>query len=269
MSTSMRRWPIWQPPEPTPQQEQRGLLWLISGVGAGDWPLKWAYAAFRDAGVSGAIRIFRWQRPGCGPLNVVFHRDNRRRAARLAEEIVQRARLNPAAAVDLVGYSGGGGLALFALEALPDDVRVRNVVLCQPAVSPTYDLTTALKRVRGQTICYRAPGDWLILGLGTLLFGTLDRRHCIAAGNVGFRLERAIADPTLCARFRQRAWRLEALRGGGHWGGHLGTLGYRWNRRYVAPYLLATGAGSAGPSSVSCPGGVPACPFDASSAGSC
>lgn len=228
----------WNPPGPTARQTERGLVWMLPGIEGGPWSMHWAHAAFRDAGVESEIRIFDWKRPLATLDNLTDHEGNRRKAAQLAKRIAAYRWQHPGGAIDLVGYSGGGGLAIMVAEALPEDVRLRNVVLAQPALSPDYDLTAALSRIDGKLVNFYSPHDWLILGLGTRMFGTMDRREVASAGKETFDLRRAIRDPTLRAKVEQHCWELRMI-GDGHFGGHFGILSYWWNRRYVAPYLLS------------------------------
>src|SRR5439155_5076711 len=93
---------------------------------------------------------------------------------------------HPTAAVFLVGKSGGTGLVVKALEHLPDDA-VEAAVLISPALSPTYDLTRALRAVRREMVVFWSPLDVIVLGVGTRIFGTIDRIKTVSAGMVGFR----------------------------------------------------------------------------------
>ena len=229
----------WQAPKPTVQESERGLVWMFPGVGGGPWSLQGAYRAFRDAGVDGDIRIHEWDLPGYDILGRLQRiAENRAQAARVAGEMAAYRREHPAGRIDLVGYSAGGGIALLVAAALPDDVRLRNLILVQPAVSPTYDLTAALRHVDGRLVSFNCPSDWLTLGLGTELFGTVDRQLTAAAGKDGFELETAVPDSALRAKVFQRRWSPEML-WSGHIGNHVNILLYAWNRKYVAPYLLA------------------------------
>ena len=210
---------------------------MLPGVEGGLWSMCWARAAFRDAGVAAEIRIFDWQRPFGTLKNLTDYEGNRRRAIQIAGSIVDYQREHPKRAVDLVGYSGGGGLAIMVAEALPKEAHLRNVVLAHPALSPDYDLTAALTRIDGKLVNFYSPHDWLILGLGTRVFGTMDRREVASAGKVRFDLARAVRDPALRAKVEQRGWELRMI-GDGHFAGHFSILSYWWNRRHVAPYLL-------------------------------
>jgi pimeloyl-ACP methyl ester carboxylesterase len=226
------------PPGPTARPVERGLVWMLPGVEGGSWSMGWARAAFRDAGVTGEIRVFDWQRPFGTLKNLTDYEGNRRKARQIAREITDYRQQHSRATVDLVGYSGGGGLAIMVAEALPEGVHLRNVVLVQPALSPDYDLTTALLRIDGRLVNFYSPYDWLILGLGTRVFGTMDRREVASAGKERFDLTRAVHDPVLREKIEQRGWELRMI-GDGHFGDHFSILSYWWNRRYVAPYLLS------------------------------
>jgi len=215
----------------------RGLLWVFPGVGAGTisvWP---ACQGLRDGGVDAEIRVMQWDRPWPDILGqLTDHEANQAQAADVARQIAAYRERHPAAAVDLVGYSGGGGLALMVAEALPEGVHVRNVVLAQPAVGPTHDLTRALRHVDGQLVNFYSPHDWLILGAGTETFGTVDRQYVASAGKEGFNLAVAAPDETLRAKVVQVSWTPEMI-WSGHLGNHVSIMGYTWNRDYVAPHL--------------------------------
>ena len=85
-----------------------------------------------------------------------------------------------------MGKSGGTGLVVRALEGLPED-SVEAAVLLSPALSPGYDLSRALRAVRREMVVFWSPLDLFVLGLGTRIFGTVDRVNSVSAGLVGFR----------------------------------------------------------------------------------
>ena len=137
----------------------------------------------------------------------------------------------------MVGYSGGGGLIIMIAEALPDGVKLNNAVLVHAAISPDYNLVPALEHIDGKLVNSYSPGDWLVLGLGTRLFGTTDREHTESAGKVGFVIEKAVTDVDLRAKVEQIKWSREMI-SSGHLGGHATINFYKWNKEYVVPYLL-------------------------------
>jgi hypothetical protein len=127
-------------------------------------------------------------------------------------------------------------MAVFVAEALPDDVYVRRIILVQPALSPDYDLTAAIRHVTNRVIHFHSHRDWFILGWGTSMFGTMDRKHVTSAGKDGFNVESAVPDPSLRARLDQRPW-TRGMMEVGHWGNHVAITNYNWNRTYIAPLL--------------------------------
>ena len=75
-----------------------------------------------------------------------------------------------------------------------------------------------------------------ILGLGTTVFGTIDRRHSAAAGLRGFRCPRGLveADRREYDKLCQIAWNPQ-LRELGHFGGHVGWLSLRLLKKHLLP----------------------------------
>ena len=197
------------------------------------------YHAFRDGGVDCAIRYFDWDTPVWAEQLGNYPR-NRTRAAYIASEIAAFHQRQPHAPIYIVGYSAGGGLAVFICEALPADVYARRVVLVQGAISPTYDLTTALEHVDDRLVSLHVPSDILILGLLTSLYGNIDRSFESAAGRLGFNADRAVPRAAQRAKLTQITWTPEMI-WSGHLGDHRSLFAYGFNRKYVAPWLSGAG----------------------------
>lgn len=217
-----------------------GLIYMLPGIEGGEWSMSFARNAFRDAGVVSDIRMFDWKRPLRPLSNLLDYEGNLERAREVAADIATYHAENPDGTIDIVGYSGGGGLAVMVAEALPAGFPLRNVILVQAAVSEDYDLTKALRRIDGHLINLHCDSDWFVLGVGTNVFGTMDRRNATSAGKSGFIIERAVPDPAQRRKLLQRPWDWEMLRVG-HIGDHFSIITYGWNKRYVAPYLLPDG----------------------------
>lgn len=232
----------WRPHTPTEAELNRGLIYIFPGIEGGPWSMAAAYRAFRDAGVESAIRIYEWPDGAAALTNLMSHERNRLEAARIAADIAAYRRAFPRQPIDLVGYSGGGGMAVMTVEALPSDVRVRNVILVQAALSREYDLTNLLWHVDGRLVNFHSPRDWVILGVGTRVCGTMDRTRGPAAGKDGFDLKRAVADESLHDCVEQVSWNVGML-WTGHYGGHYPIVLGEWNRRYIAPYLISPPVG--------------------------
>ncbi len=209
---------------------------MFPGVEGGPIALTDARRALRDLGVQSRIRTHDYGRPFGLLANLMSHDGNRLAAANIAAQIVEYRVKHPNTPIDLIGYSGGGGMAVMVAEAIPADIRLRNVVLCQPAISPTYNLSSALRRVDGKLVNLYAPNDWFMLGWGTTVFGTMDRQYVASAGKDGFQEPPKLDDPSLAEHFTQQSWTPDLI-WKGHGGMHAGILTYGWNRETVASWI--------------------------------
>lgn len=154
--------------------------------------IRWGYRRFLDAAdavaVPGSAELFSWSRSWRSFLvlpDLMARRRNLRHAERLAERLSAHAAAHPGSPVHIVAYSSGGFIALEALRLLPENVCIERLTMLAPTVSPGYDLSSAGRRCR-EMVCVSSWGDFLINGLGAVVFGTNDRRHTWAAGMVGF-----------------------------------------------------------------------------------
>ncbi|MFP4106999.1 MAG: alpha/beta fold hydrolase [Phycisphaerae bacterium] len=141
------------------------------------------------AGIDHAIPIHRWGRPipVFGPLiNQMDVFGNRLAARRLARDIVDYQDAHPGKSIHLIGHSGGGGIAVFAAEALPKDRKVDGLILLSPSISTRYDLTKALGNTRKGIVNFYTPADFGLLVIGTTVAGNVDGWHGPAAGAGGF-----------------------------------------------------------------------------------
>lgn len=217
---------------------ERGLIYIFPGIEGGPWQIKEPAAAFRAAGVVAAMEVHDWSKLNWFD-NLLNLPANRAAAKQIARRITDYTARHPTQPVHLVGYSGGGGLALMVVEALPSQVMIDNLVLVQAATSPRYRLDAALRHVRGKLVNIHCESDWFTLGVGTTIMGTMDRQFTPSAGKDGFDLTAAVRDETLRGRVVQKGWTAESFRAG-HWGGHLDMIGFGFNRELVAPWLIAT-----------------------------
>ncbi len=176
-------------PAPTPEQEQKRIVYVLPGIeGRSRYNLNIAKGLL-DGRFDGAVEIHDWT-TGAGSLAWFIHLADKRRnhieAIRLARRIVQYQRQNRKRPVYIVAHSGGAGIALQAVENLPEDTPVEAVVLLAAAVSPERDLSQSLACTRQGIWNFYSRRDFMFLVLGTSLFGTIDRRHGPSAGAVGF-----------------------------------------------------------------------------------
>ena len=96
----------------------------------------------------------------------------------------------------MLGFSAGTAVAIFALEDLPETVQVNEVVLLGTSISENYDLTKALRRVRGHVYIYTSTHDRM-LGFLMPFSGTADRKFDDpGAGITGFTLPKGASAET-------------------------------------------------------------------------
>jgi hypothetical protein len=150
---------------------------------------------------------------------------------------------HPDLPVFLVAKSGGSGVVIKALERVPAGC-VERAILLAPALSPDYDLTSALRGVSRDVTVFWSPLDLVVLGAGTRIFGTIDRIRSVSAGLVGFRPPSTSRSTTSggpgvwdgYAKLRQIRWQPSMIRTG-YFGGHIGPDSPVFLRMYVAPLL--------------------------------
>ncbi len=220
--------------------QPRPLAIVADGVGGLDvcgTGLRYVMAAER---LPHAVEVFPWGH-GFGrwlaDLTDVQNRDAKARA--IAAMVQGFKKAQPDEPVFLVGKSGGSGVVVKALELLDLDA-VERVILLAPALSPRYDLTRALRAVRAELVVFWSPLDVFILGLGTLVFGTIDRARTAGAGLVGFAApaegDRSGARNCAYSKVRQIRWR-PAMITTGYLGGHFGPDSPLFLKKYVLPLL--------------------------------
>ena len=224
----------------------RGTVFLVDGVGGLLLTPVLARKAFRQSGLPLATYVFDWHRGPRGEMlaDLVCRRRNQRAALRLARLIRCFRRCHPESPLHVLGYSGGAGIAVFAAEKLGRRARLNTLILGAPALSSAYCLERALSSV-DRCYAFVCRRDVVYLGLATAVFGTIDRRHGLSAGLVGFdSYPQGVADPGGAAgRLRQISWE-PSMRHDGHCGQHTGCATVDFICHRIVP-LLAGDAGGA------------------------
>jgi pimeloyl-ACP methyl ester carboxylesterase len=142
-----------------------------------------------DANVSSAIMIYRWGRPIpiAGPIiNQMDVLGNRIEGRRIAQVIADYQDSHAGKPVYLVGHSGGGGVAVFAAEAMPEGRKVDGLILLSASISCDYDLNKALLHCKNGIVNFYSRGDVGFLVIGTTVAGNVDGTHGPAAGQKKF-----------------------------------------------------------------------------------
>lgn len=227
---------------------QRGYVYYLDGAGGGGIT-NWSGGVrqgLRDAGYDGWGEMFSWE-TGLGVVadQTVSNEYKRDKAGTLAKKMVEYRRQYPNSPMNLIGLSAGTVIAVFALEALPADVMVENVILLSGSLSAPYDLTKALSRVRGKVYVTTSHRDPVLGGLLPLA-GTADRGSGTTAtiGVEGPRLPRGASADTrrlYASKVVVIPWKQEFERYG-NYGGHTDTVAGPFVQHYVAP-LVKTNSG--------------------------
>ncbi len=224
---------------------EHGLTLILPGIEAAG-PFAQAMVDGLFGAVPGAVRIFYWGLafPEGYIPNLMWLRRNRAKAAELAQIIQNYQDQYPGRPLHVVANSGGAGPAIFAVELLPLNRSIDGLVFLGGAVSSTYDLRPALRRLRKGIYNFYSHRDWIVLGIGTCLFGTSDRKPHVSCGFVGFKRPANLCDTeNLYAKVHQDIWKPALVDDCNHWGTHGFSASTQYIRRYVAPWI-ARNAGS-------------------------
>lgn len=212
------------------------ILLHLPGIGGRVWPDRQYTRALEEAGFADAVRVYDWTGADRG-LNALLNRPrNEREAAKVGQIIQDLRREHPDAKIIVSTHSGGAGIAVWALEGLPPDVRVDGLLFLSPALSQKYDLSKALSHVKGKAWVFTSTNDALILGAGTRMFGTIDRVREEAAGLRGF-VKPEGADDDQYKKLVQfpytNDWTVY-----GNIGDHIGYLAGAFAEKVLSPLLL-------------------------------
>ena len=224
-----------QPPPVTPDQHRRGTVMMLPGVEGNAWQLEHVYSGLRRAGIDQAIEIVPWGTPPLSSLrNLSDLPRNLERAQVIATKIKTLRTDYADAPLTLIGYSGGGGLAVLTLAALDESVTVDKTILVAAAISNRYDVRPLLARSKRGIVNLHSKRDGIV-GAGTKVFGTIDRKKTLSAGHTGFVDDQNAL--TACNGLTQIEW-TPAWRAYGHGGDHLGYLSRDWAEQVLAPMVV-------------------------------
>lgn len=231
-----------------PERLDRGYTIVLPGV-MGSAPLDHGIVkGLVDADVPSAVELYDWT---AGPLWLVYNLRaldrNRIEARKIAARIVAYQDRYPGRPVYLVGYSGGGGVAVLTLEALPADRKVTKVVLLAPTLAQDYDLQVALSRTEQGIHSFHSAIDVPVMVVLTMALGTTEGKHTFTAGAFGFQRPQGPESrrQEYASHLAQHAYDLKMIESG-HAGGHFGWANRGFVAKWVAP-MLGPASGSEPP----------------------
>ncbi len=222
-------------PDPVDELASTALVLIADGIGGLDLCATGLHYMVPRAGLHHRVETIHWCHGfGHWYRDLTNHKNLRDQAASVARRVAQYQ----SGPVYLVGKSGGCGVVLGALEALPEN-SVDRAILLAPAVSRTYNLAPALHAVRREIVVFYSPLDMVLLGAGTTLLGTVDRVRARGAGMNGF-LPPPSLDPDsrslYTTKLRQIRWGWRMARTG-YLGGHVGADSPWFLLQFVVPLL--------------------------------
>lgn len=229
------------PPDPVaiPPALQPPMVIHVTGIG-GHLPIDDHLVAglkegFHDAGEEADFEIDDWTGPDRGLIALAQVQRHEEQSTLLSKRIADLYHADSRRRIIITSHSAGCGIAVWALEKLPDDVKIDDLVMMESALSPNYDLSKALGHVKHAYSLY-SKDDSVVLGAGTRMMGTVDRVHSDASGEVGYTMP-PTGDPNQYAKLQQFAYQ--------DWwmkyddiGDHIGPMTRPFARYMLAPLLL-------------------------------
>jgi hypothetical protein len=215
----------------SPLRRRRGLAVILGGIEGPSLVQHAMAAGLLRGGWRGAVRIERWNAGvpliRCA-LNLMSRARHERTSDALVRTILEHRREYPQSPTVILAVSGGCWIAVRALEKLGSATPVDAVTLLAPAISRAHDMDASLRAARAGILVVRSPYDLVLLGLGTTLLGTSDRRFGWSAGSQGF----AAADE----RLGERLWRRTDVRYG-YFGSHCTVIAPRFVAHEITPWM--------------------------------
>jgi pimeloyl-ACP methyl ester carboxylesterase len=192
-------------------------------------------AGLRGGGVEANFVIYDWTENDPGIHALQSYDRNRAEAKAVADLIAAHVAADPTSPIYLTAHSGGTAIAIWALEDLPPEIKVKTLLLMAPALSPQYDLSKALRHVEGNSNVFTSTLDTVVLSTGTSMFGTMDGIHTAAAGFGGF-VQPPGADPEMYRKLIQHPYDRDWIKYGDY-GEHIGAMSRRFAQAILSPLI--------------------------------
>lgn len=167
-------------------KEQFGKTYYLDGAGNWGFGVTDVPAGLQGAGYQGDVEVYVWTTsfsPAIDQVNIVA---NKLRAAGLTGKIKDYLTRVPDGKVNIIALSAGTGIAVWAIEGLPEGMQIDNLVLLGSSLSYNYDMRKALRHIRGRVYVYFSGHDEVLTSAVRAL-GTVDRTNEDSAGLVGLR----------------------------------------------------------------------------------
>jgi hypothetical protein len=224
----------------TDPREEFGKTYYLDGAGNWGFGVSTVPAGLASAGYAGHVELFIWTTSFLPAIDQVNILGNKLRSGGLSRKIRDYARRHPEQEVNLIALSAGTGIAVWAIENLPQGQQVDNLVLLGSSLSHNYDMSKALKHIKGKVYVYHSGHDEILTSAVRVL-GTVDGKHEDSAGLVGLHPpkgdEGKIVNIAWSQKFEKYGWT----------GSHTDSTNRRFIQHVVAPRILAPKTTAAGP----------------------
>jgi hypothetical protein len=209
----------------------------LNGIGGYRYVDKSLLRGLQDGGLEGRVLAYDWTGIDVGMGALLDKARHREQSKKVAEMLIAAWREQPGRRITITCHSGGAGICVWALEQLPEEVKIDTIVMLAPALSPGYDLSPALQHVTGKLYAFYSPYDAAVLGFGTRMFGTIDGPKGEASGKIGFRQPANAVDPKQYERLVQIPYDSAWLKLGNA-GDHIGWMSRPFAHEVIAPLML-------------------------------
>ena len=208
-----------------------GVTFYSPGAGNIDFSDRGIRTGLTEAGYDGDVSTFVWTISLNPLIDQTVRLNAHIRAVQLARVIEEYIDKYPDRPVHLVGLSAGTGVNIWALEHLRDGYKVDNVILLSSSLSHQYDVSKALRHVKGKMYNYYSTVDSVLTVLMQPI-GTIDGKLFTAgAGAVG------LEAPDGSDRVVNIPWKTE-FKKYGYYGGHTDSTSARFVRKFIAPHIV-------------------------------
>jgi hypothetical protein len=240
-------------PTPLPDRAARmekGYIVYLDGAGGGTAKKNWSEGVkegILQAGYTGGGEMYSWETgKGLKADQVASLEYKRPKALGAARHIEKYVADYPGRPIEILGFSAGTAIGIFALEALAPDTKINNIVLLGASISHDYDLTKALKHVDGKLYIFTTTHDKMV-GFFMKFTGTTDRKQHDAGADIhGFVLPPNASEETrelYAEKIVTIPWR-ESMTKYGDKGHHFDNIKMEFIRDYAAPLLMGKGEGA-------------------------
>jgi len=205
--------------------------WYIDGAGNWGFGVLDVPQGLADVGYKGFVSNHRWSLTFNPALDQTLRFIAKGSGEALGAAITRYLKEYPQADANIIALSAGTGVGIWAIERVEPPYKVNNYVMLGSSLSSRYDVSKALRNMKGNIYVYYTSSDPVLQGPVRLL-GTIDGTFDDAAGLVGLRGTSATRDRIKNIRRQPKHARY------GWTGGHADCTNRRFVRRFISRHIV-------------------------------